>query len=120
MVKTKYVLDKTCTVYQLEEEGFHYNYELDCWMRLYPVMFYNGKQHVPVVYLRVLIDLEEQVFNQAVVINKNLIDSTYYTEYGNRDTYMAKIDKNSIKVLCRLCSKHILKKWGKRNAFKQY
>lgn len=113
MVKARYELDRNCTVHQLEAEGFHYNYELDCWMRMYPVMFYNGGQHVPVVYLRVLIDLEEQIFSQAVVLNKDLIDSTYYTEYGNRGTYITKIDKNSIKALRRLCSKHILKKWRK-------
>lgn len=110
MIKTKYILNKECTLDLLEEEGFRFNYGMERWIRLYPVLFYQGKQHTPVVFLKAVIDLEEHDFSYSIVNGQGDLDSMYYSDYGRKDTYVTKIDKNVTKVLRRLCFAEIIEK----------
>lgn len=110
MIKTKYILNKECTPELLEEEGFRFNYDTERWTRLYPVLFYQGKQHTPVVFLKAVIDFEECDFSYSIVNGQGDLDSTYYSDYGHKDTYVTKIDKNATKALRRLCFAEIIEK----------
>lgn len=103
----KYLLNKDITVGELFAEGFYYD---DFVLTgFYPVLFYqSGKTRTPTAWLRVRIDLDNESFDTLVMCTHDMIDSTYYTDFGNTEKYKLKIYRNMRKVMNHLCNKEIL------------
>lgn len=103
----KYYLNKEITQDDLYAEGFHF--EDFAYTKFYPVLFYQTKRtRTPTTWLRVRIDLEDGRFDSLVMCAHDMIDSTYYTDYGNTATYKLKIDRNIRRVMLKLCEREII------------
>ena len=105
----KYLLNKEIAPDALYAEGFHF--EDFAYTKFYPVLFYQTRRtRTPTAWLRVRIDLEDGRFDSLVMCTHDMIDSTYYTDYGNTATYKLKINRNVRRVMLNLCNKEIIKR----------
>ena len=106
---TKYYVNKKLTADQLVAHGFRH--ESDFLTKFYPVMFYQTKNvRVPTAWVRVRIDLAENSYDMQVMHTHEMIDSVYYSEYGNADTYRKKINHGLHRVIESLCYREILER----------
>lgn len=81
--------------------------------RFTPVLYSIDSKHTPVAFLRVRINLEDRSYVLTIMRDRKMIDSTYYTEYGNTTEYKNQIDRRVTSILHQLCEDDILKGRGR-------
>lgn len=109
--ETQYYVRRELDESDLYSAGFRWTE--NSYDRFTPVLYSMDSKHTPVAFLRVRIDPEERSYALTIMRDRKMIDSTYYTEYGNTTEYKNQINRRVASILHQLCEDDILRRRGR-------
>lgn len=109
----KYKVSKSCTPELLRENNFWLTEDL--YTRRVPILWYkNAKERRAVIFLQIGIDLSDFTYLTSLSFPDGSPEPVMNCEYGRKDTYIKRLERQIDSSLLHLCDVGILTKRRKK------